>query len=429
MGQLGIPDEYECWIVDSLTQQALVQLAWSELQYERVISGVSTASVTVPPEKGGPESCATIGGLSAWQHMLVIERDGVRVWDGPVVGWSAGTSLTVNAIDRSAMLAKRIVAANVDAVGANVWTSVILSMLTSAGYFTTTLPLAPAMPYTTTASWANRVEGNAYTPGLVTGKWRVATLTSLADTFSNLATAFPLGWTQRTDELLFFERYRDARFNNDFERLGAIGTSTVDRTNGFPVLNDATIISPTGEPSVTVTADHLVTGVYKGTTGNGIAGFPNYAVGGAYTSYITSALYGVVADTQVGEIYALDWAGAPFNQNQFPNPYPKVTIEQIRLAPSFGNQTMRDGVIDLVPGAIWNIDFPDSCNLNIPVIEVDYLNSADGLTYDVYVEPRVLHSRLEELHVSASMTDSGLTEEVTASVSAFAWTKYYNIVP
>lgn len=421
MGQIGVPTEYEAWIVDSLTQQTLVKLPWATLEWQRVLNATSSASATVPRDRGGPSSCETIGGLSAWQHMLVIERDGERVWDGPIVGWSAGADLNIHALDRSAMLTKRLLAADLTASHNPIWTNIIDVMLTEAGWYTSGVG---QMPYSCTASWAYQSENLGEEP-LVTGKWRVTTLSTLASVFDDLVGSVPVNWTQRMTNTIFFNEYRDARHDNDASWL-ILNESSQEN---FPVLSANTIISPSGELNVTVVGNDLVTGVYKGTTGTGIAGFPNYAIGGTYNSYITSALYGVVTDAELGEIYVDDVNGAPINYNQFPSPYPKTTIEQIQLAPSFGNDTMANGVNYLVPGAIWNVDFPDSCNMNIPVIRVMWY-WPDGLGgYNVAVEPSIKHCRLEELNVTVTMTEQGLSEQIQAGVSAFALNTFYDTLP
>jgi hypothetical protein len=62
----------------------LVSVEWS-----RVLDDVSTAHVIINPDG---DCCAQLGRVRTWRHKLVIARDGVTVWEGPIIQaeWSLG---------------------------------------------------------------------------------------------------------------------------------------------------------------------------------------------------------------------------------------------------------------------------------------------------------------------------------------------------
>ncbi|MEZ3180822.1 hypothetical protein KYY02_19640 [Streptomyces pimonensis] len=55
----------------------LVSVEWS-----RVLDDVSTAHVIIHPDG---DCCAQLGSVRTWRHKLVIARDGVTVWEGPII--------------------------------------------------------------------------------------------------------------------------------------------------------------------------------------------------------------------------------------------------------------------------------------------------------------------------------------------------------
>lgn len=62
----------------------LVSVEWS-----RVLDDVSTAHVVIVPDG---DCCAQLGRVRTWRHKLVLARDGVTVWEGPIIQaeWSLG---------------------------------------------------------------------------------------------------------------------------------------------------------------------------------------------------------------------------------------------------------------------------------------------------------------------------------------------------
>lgn len=62
----------------------LVSVEWT-----RILDDVSTAHVIINPDG---DCCAQLGRVRTWRHKLVIARDGVTVWEGPIIQaeWSHG---------------------------------------------------------------------------------------------------------------------------------------------------------------------------------------------------------------------------------------------------------------------------------------------------------------------------------------------------
>lgn len=59
------------------------------VEWTRVLDDVSTAHVVINPDG---DCCAALGKVRTWRHKLVIARDGVTVWEGPIIQaeWSFG---------------------------------------------------------------------------------------------------------------------------------------------------------------------------------------------------------------------------------------------------------------------------------------------------------------------------------------------------
>ena len=119
MSSIGTPDEYIVQLVNGLTDVVLYEFPWSQITWSRVRNDVSSATVTVPAEDGGIECCRSFGMLKPWEQLLVIYRNGARVWDGPVIGWSRPAikqggdgRLTIRALDRFAITYKRLCGAD-----------------------------------------------------------------------------------------------------------------------------------------------------------------------------------------------------------------------------------------------------------------------------------------------------------------------------
>lgn len=108
---LGCAEEYDVFVVDRYLNAQLVRLPWSSIEWSRVLSDFSEASVVVPEADGGLSCCDEIGGLVPWRYGLQIQRNAAQVWVGPVVSISrqAGDrDVTVTARDVMSWVTKRV---------------------------------------------------------------------------------------------------------------------------------------------------------------------------------------------------------------------------------------------------------------------------------------------------------------------------------
>lgn len=83
--KLGCATEYTTWFTDGSYESRIDSARWSAITWERTLDAISTASATFPDEYGGVRCLARLGGLEPWRFGLLIERDGVEVWRGPVI--------------------------------------------------------------------------------------------------------------------------------------------------------------------------------------------------------------------------------------------------------------------------------------------------------------------------------------------------------
>jgi hypothetical protein len=106
---LGCAEEIEVFITGADYEDRIDAVRWSEVEWERVLDDVSTASVTIPDSFGGVSCCARFGGLKPWRYGLTIERDGRVIWRGPVSSLDRGNGqIKVTASDCFARFKKRL---------------------------------------------------------------------------------------------------------------------------------------------------------------------------------------------------------------------------------------------------------------------------------------------------------------------------------
>lgn len=386
MGRIGSPAEYEVWLLDGPTEVPLTRLPWGDLNWQRIRSGVSAASATVPGKYGGIQCCGDA--LQAWGVLLAIYRDGSRVWDGPVTGWSFGSAgLTISAFDRSVILTRRLVAVDRDFAAVDLWT-MVRTLLSDASVDVEGAGDTP---------WGFSYSPMSATSGLtLTRSFRVARLESLDRVLADLTEQAGLSWSQR---------------NGSFFLDPRVFWSDGDATYRDPLLTPRSVVD--GQLNVNVDAAQLATGVYVGSEGEGIVGFPN-VITNTNTTYSSYSLLAaitaprVAADTVGGFVTAAQMAAARLAA-------PTVTLEQIRLSPAFGSPTFPSDLSTLMPGVVCPVDFPDQCGLDIPIITVDPFD------YEVIASSSsVRHARLDQLDVRASLSDDGLDESVLGSFTAVA---------
>lgn len=117
---------------------------FTELTWDRRLDDTSQATIVIPVNEG---CCDDIPELHVWHHGVVIFRDGVQVWDGPIVQIAyRRDSITIIARDLSALLSKRLI---------------------RAGDVTPIVAVNPALAAILLISNALRIDGHGY--GIVYG--------------------------------------------------------------------------------------------------------------------------------------------------------------------------------------------------------------------------------------------------------------------
>lgn len=425
MASLGVPAEYEAFIVDSLTQTTILRLPWSQINWQRLNRGVSAASVSIDPNLDNSACCSVVSSLYGWKQMLVIERNGHRVWDGLIVSWSTGSAITINAFDRSVMFGKRLIGEDLTVpfvFGNDGFPFVIEPLLNAANIYTPAVdPVVAAitnqMPCTFELADPRYLFSVSSSIGATMGgTWRVATLSPVASVFQQLASASCLNFTQRCEKFMVSLDLAEYAFNGASpDDLGMLPTVLSDPMRMR--LSPYTTVSDQYSPAVTFDATDAFTVGYGGGVGQGIAGFVQYGTydytgTGAYVPY---SLHGVLseAQTESGIVY-FDTLGAPQSASLDSAASPRVSLEQMQLAPTFGGDILKEDLSNLVPGIGLIVDFPDSCAL-------DAFHSTFYITGLYFATAsRITLCRLEDISFAVSADSSGINETVNVSVSVMA---------
>ena len=423
MATIGSPTEYEALAVNGLTGVVLFRFPWSKITWQRQRNEVSAATVTVAAEDGGIECCRSLNGsLTPWEHLLVIERDGARVWDGPIVGWSRPSiraggdrSVTYRALDRFAITMKRLL--GLDRLGLADPGELFYNILNDAGIGT--LSGSPYV-YTLPSSGdflskpANQVDASVY----------VDRLERVYDVVSSLVAQGAITYCQIGD-VLWLKDY-DARY-----MLGGVGQR--------PALNDSTTIDL---PGIEVDAMSLATTAYGGALGTGKPGSAiistQFPFLGAYLS--SNLQIGAQMDRAssadplaqaAGYTQQIDVATEVMAAE---NATPAFTIEQTQVSCDFGAPLMEADLSNLVPGVLVDIDFDDTCAFNVPYIGVvdEYRfwyerYDGGGVYTDIYSymptvvsSPTIKVGRLERIDVSVTAGDDGIEEVFAVSLTPTA---------
>lgn len=102
--------EYTGRVTDRSGAVVADTVSLTDVEWNRILNGTSTATVTVSPEG---DCCAQMGNVRTWGHTLTLYRNGVFVWSGPITGVSWGPDdVTIVANDISAWLSRRVPHAN-----------------------------------------------------------------------------------------------------------------------------------------------------------------------------------------------------------------------------------------------------------------------------------------------------------------------------
>lgn len=422
MGVLGCPEEYEAIIVDSLTQQTIFHVPWSRITWSRVRNEVSTAGVTIAAADGGLGCCSQFGGLRGWSQMLRIERNGSVVWDGPITGWSRPSianggdgSVTIRAHDRFVLTYKRLVA--LDRTGLQDPGELFRNVLIDASFGT--IGVDP-YPFTVPA---------------------LAEFTSLAS--SELDSSVVVARLERIYDVISQLVSQDAIY---YSMIG--GVLWVDETavrvllggSGLrPALNEETTIDL---PGIEVDCLAQSTIAYGGTLGTGKSGFPVVSAQAPYANEFLSCTLEVGQSFDRTSEVDPRWIGVYTSQLDVYTQVlaaqvatPQVTIEQVILSPDFGASQLEEDLSNLVPGAIIDIDYEDTCGFDVPYVgtalEYRYWWTEEILV-DQFVDryawmptpvssASIVTARLERLDVEVGVAEGGaVAERITASLTPTA---------
>lgn len=420
MTALGIPDEYEVFLADSLTERALIRLPWVAIQWGRVNKGVSQASITMDARSDYFACCDVLSTIHAWNQLLVIERNGFRVWDGLVTGWSSGSTITVTAYDRSVMLGKRLIGQDFDwtyIFGNDGFTFVLEPLITQAGLLTAGVNNMPC-----TFRLAEPVYGAPGTIGAYFGgSWRISTLTTLSAVFQEFASSSYLNFTQRGDTFFISLGLAEITYNDlsadDLGMFAALST-----TPRRMVLSPSTTILDAASLAVTVDATDVFTVGYTAGVGQGVAGFVNTTTNNtldpAYLPgpYVPYVLHGVAteAQTQNGSVQ-FDVVGNPIRSTKHDDTAPRVSLENVTVSSAFGGDILKPDLSNLLPGIGVTIDFPEACSLDV------YHETWTGFANDVdpYASNRITLARIGQIDVTVNIDGSGISESVELSLEAY----------
>ncbi len=128
------------------------RLPFGELDWSRVLDGVSSAGLTVDGVANRSQlqrCCALMGEVEPFEHELAIYRNGYRVWSGPITSLAfPPNQIQVSAFDLSGWLQLRTLHENLNAVGvdlADIWVNYVqdaMSVDNSPGLQATVLALS-----------------------------------------------------------------------------------------------------------------------------------------------------------------------------------------------------------------------------------------------------------------------------------------------
>lgn len=383
MATLGTAEEYEAVLVDPLTQEPLVYLPWSKISWSRVRNDVSSARFTVSGEDGGVECCGPIGGLSPWNQMMRIERNGAIVWDGPVTGWSENNGvLDIRAYDRSILTQFRLVGEYIFLENTTP-NAVLQALLTAAAIG------VPAFdPYTLTV-----VSGGAEAE-VITREYRVERLERVYDCMKEVVDATTTG---------FFTTIGSEIYLYEAEIRGLCHPSVGESA----VLSEQTT---SGRPNIDVDGMTMATRGYAGGNGTGVTGFPLVGFSDEFEGVYTPAvLEKASAESRTGNQTDLDLIASRIAAE---TATPSFTFERIRLNQNFGSDVMPADWSSLIPGIRVVVDFEDTCAFQVPMVEYYEIAGSPFFSSTETIQ----QARLDELEVSVSRAEgNGLDEIVMGS--------------
>lgn len=115
MTELGVAKNYTIAVTPKDGFGNIGFLEPSSLTWHRALNDTSEATLTINLSSGNAECCALASQLRTWGHQIRISRDGVLVWEGPIVDLDYGReALVITARDVVTWLARRVVRSILD---------------------------------------------------------------------------------------------------------------------------------------------------------------------------------------------------------------------------------------------------------------------------------------------------------------------------
>lgn len=407
MATLGVPSEYEAFIVQSRTQSTLVRLPFTTLKWQRARNRIAEHEVVIAADDGGLECCGTFGGLRAWSQMLQIERDGAVIADGPIVGFSRDPdtgNVAIRAMDRFALTMKRIVAITrigLQSAGAHFHQLLVDAQIGNLAFDPYPLNIPDAVPFLTRFDREYRAE-------------RVERVSDCIDELVRNTNIFYtcVGDTVYADEL---DMRHALGVPMLYDSLGHVAAS-----RGRPVLNERTTIKV---PRVEYNGLDIVSTAYVGGSNEGQSGAPlvgqsDYWSGRFVTGLLESGSMSTKAKSQ-SDVDAEALIRATERATGV------LTIEDIALSPEFGSEAMNADLSNLLPGAWLDVGFQDTCTFMVPFAEVRYeyrnlvVDSVPvaGSALTPVVSDKVSMVRIEQID---GALDSEGAERITVAVTPTA---------
>lgn len=367
MASLGVGD-YEVSIVFSSDPTQTIQvMPFSQLTWQRTINSPSQASFTIPGADGGIEACGTFGGLRPWDHMMVVERDGYTVWDGPILGWRRGDNgdVTINASDRSILFSKTLVGATRNyPANSTSFQDIMTSIIAAADFRNPPFPLTFDLAFGVNFALPNPAEVDLH----------VERLDNLASVWSQIAESTDMFWTCRSDLVQFCEH----KVRGGLTPEGIAGIYALGYDNNWLTLSESTVI---GLPVVAVDGAGLATRPYLGGASSGSSGHAIivpvdlrtavwYVQNGDPPPFILSTLQSGTANLSQSDTASVATAAERLAVDVST---PNLTIEQLQLSPDFGGPALLPSLDNLLPGTRFNLGFEETCAFSVPTARYAYV--------------------------------------------------------
>lgn len=404
MATLCEPDDYEAFIVNSATQETMVQLPWSDIKWGRQRCAITDGSVTVPFGSGGIECCKYIAGLFPWSQMLRIERNGSKVWDGPVMSWKTDPqgNFTLSARDRWILTTKRRVGAPYLGGGTPAPPfDVIQSLLTGASVGTA------VDPYSFLLHPLSSVLRKTET---ILREYRVERLEPISSAIDEICANTFTGFFTMVNENYWLH---ETPVRNGVSAAGVLfGPGPAGQGSSYRLAEDTMY----GLPSVSVDGSNMATYAYVGGAGQGVNGYPLIGlVSRWYQIYLQSVLEEATTSSRSGSLIDLTLAAGRLAVD---SATPGVTIEQVKLRPSFGAPLMNADLSNLLPGQQVEIDFEETCAFNVPFVEYGGDTDPDTGGPPYYRQSNsITAARIDKIEFNVSRPQGGgITEEVQLSL-------------